>query len=213
MFECQLVASGPVSASPSPTTHATSEVGVVERGAERVRERVAELASLVDRARRLGRDVARDAARERELAEEPAQALFVLADVRIDLAVRALEVRARDEPGPAVPGPCDEDRAEVARADLAVQVRVEEVEPGRRPEMAEQARLDVLRPERLAEQRVVEQVDLSDGEVVRRPPPGVDQPELVLAERLGRRSGRDLRHGEVLPQIGATCGTKPSRSA
>jgi hypothetical protein len=39
--------------------------------------------------------------------------------------------------------------------------------------MPEQARLDVLRPERLAEQRVVEEVDLADREVVRRPPVGV----------------------------------------
>ena len=43
---------------------------VVEGGAVRVRERVAELAALVDRAGRLGRRVARDPARERELAEE-----------------------------------------------------------------------------------------------------------------------------------------------
>ena len=165
------------------------QVGVVERGAERVRERVAELAALVDRARRLGRDVARDPAGERELPEEPAQSFLVVADVRVDLAVRALEVRARDEPGPAVPGPGDEDRAEVARADLPVEVRVEEVEPGRRAEVAEQPRLDVLRPQRLAEQRVVEQVDLPDGEVVRRAPPGVDEPQLVRRERLGGRRG------------------------
>ena len=46
------------------------QVGVVERRPERVRERVAELAALVDRAGRLRRGVARDAARERELAEE-----------------------------------------------------------------------------------------------------------------------------------------------
>ena len=55
------------------------EVGVVERSAERVRERIAELAALVDRAGRLGRDVRRDAAWERELAEELAQTVVVLA--------------------------------------------------------------------------------------------------------------------------------------
>ena len=56
------------------------QVGIVERRAERVRERVAELAALVDRSRRLGRDVARDPAGKRELPEEAAQPLFVLAD-------------------------------------------------------------------------------------------------------------------------------------
>ena len=82
------------------------QVGIVERRAVRVHERVAELAALVDRARRLGRDVARDAARERELPEQPAQPLLVAADVRVDLAVRALEIgvgderRARRGPGP-----------------------------------------------------------------------------------------------------------------
>ena len=121
------------------------QVGIVEGGAECVRERVTELAALVDRAGRLGRDVARDPARERELPEEPAQSFLVLADVRVDLAVRALEVRARDEAGAAVAGAGDEDRAEVARADLPVQVRVEEVEARRRPEVPEQPRLDVLR--------------------------------------------------------------------
>ena len=85
---------------------ADDEVGVVEGRAVGVRERVAELAALVDRAGRLGRDVARDAARERELAEEPAHPVRVAGDARVDLAVRALEVgvgddrRARRGPGP-----------------------------------------------------------------------------------------------------------------
>ena len=55
------------------------QVGVVERRAEGVAEAVAELAPLVDRARRLGRDVAGDAAGERELREEPLQARLVRA--------------------------------------------------------------------------------------------------------------------------------------
>ena len=78
------------------------QLGVVERRAVRVGERVAELAALVDRARRLRRDVARDPAGEGELAEELAQALLVHAHARVDLAVGALEVRVRDEPRPAV---------------------------------------------------------------------------------------------------------------
>ena len=49
------------------------QVGVVERGAEGVHERVAELAALVDRARRRDADVAGDPAGRRELAHEPQQ--------------------------------------------------------------------------------------------------------------------------------------------
>ena len=64
------------------------QLGVVERGAVGVHERVAEFAALVDRAGRLRRDVARHAAGERELPEELAQAFLVTADVRVDLGVR-----------------------------------------------------------------------------------------------------------------------------
>ena len=44
------------------------QVRVVERGAERVRKRIAQLAAFVDRARRFWRHVARDAARETRTA-------------------------------------------------------------------------------------------------------------------------------------------------
>ncbi len=163
------------------------QVRVVERGPVRVGERVAELPAFVDRARRLGRDVARDPAGEGELAEEPAQPLLAAADVRVDLAVGALEIGVRYEPGAAVPRPGDVQHLERALPDRPVQVDVDEVQPGGRPEVAEQARLDVLGPERLAQERVLEQVDLTDGEVVRRPPVRVDQPHLVVGERRARR--------------------------
>ena len=71
----------------------------------------------------------------------------------------------------------DERRAAVARAgqvdhvgvalvDQPVQVDVDQAQPGRRAPVAEQPRLDVLRPQRLAQQRIVQQVDLRDGQVV-----------------------------------------------
>ena len=162
------------------------QVRVVEGGAEGVHERVAELAALVDRARHLGRDVARDAAGKGELAEELLQPCLVAADVRIELAVGALEIGVRHERRPTVAGAGDVDRAQVARADLPVQVGIEQVEARHRAEVAEKTRLDVLWLQRLAQQRVVEQVDLADGQVVRRAPVGVQQPQLVWSERLCR---------------------------
>ena len=69
------------------------QVRIVEGRAVGVRERIAQLAALVDRARRLGRDVAGNAAGKRELREQPLHPLFVLRDVRIHLAVGALEIR------------------------------------------------------------------------------------------------------------------------
>src|SRR5439155_23285812 len=61
---------------------------VVERSAESGAEAIAELAALVDRARRLGRDVARDAAREGVLLEGPLQSVLILGDVGFVLVVR-----------------------------------------------------------------------------------------------------------------------------
>ena len=152
---------------------ADEQVGIVEGGSVGVGERVAELAALVDRPGRLRRDVAGDAAGEGELAKQPAQALLVVADVRVDLRVGPLEVDVGDDPRAAVAGPGDVENAEVAQADDPVEVRVDEVQPGRRAPVPEQPRLDVLDLQRLAQQRIVEQVDLSDRQVVGGAPVGV----------------------------------------
>ena len=77
LFECHAAASGPVSASPSPITQARPRVGIVERGAEGVAQRIAELPAFVDRSRRLGRNVTRYAARKGELPEKAPHAVAV----------------------------------------------------------------------------------------------------------------------------------------
>ena len=89
---------------------AGEEIGIVEHRAVGVQERIAELSPFVDGARRLGRDVAGNAAGKRELREQPRQPWQVPADRRIDLRVRALEVRVRDDARSAVARPGDEDR-------------------------------------------------------------------------------------------------------
>ena len=66
--------------------------GGIEGRAEGVRQRVAELAALVDAAGCLRCDVRRDAAREAELFEKPRHALRVLADVWIHFAVGAFKI-------------------------------------------------------------------------------------------------------------------------
>jgi len=90
---------------------------VVERGAVGVRQRVPQLASLVDRAGDLGRDMARDAAGEGELAEQGTHPVFVRVDVMIGLGPGAFQVGLGDQRGPAVPGPGDEDGLLVVRPD------------------------------------------------------------------------------------------------
>ncbi len=171
------------------TDHAQRDQSrVVEHGAVGVQQRVAQFAALVDRPGGLRSDVAGDPAGEGELAKEPLDPLLVVADLRVDLAVGALQVGVGDDARPTVTGAGDEDRIEVAGADRPVHVRVDEVEAGSRAPVAEQPRLDVVDRQRLAQERVGEQVDLPDREIVGGPPVGIDQGEVLLAERgLGRR--------------------------
>ena len=100
--------------------------------------------------------MARDPPGERELAEEPAQPLFVRADVRIELAVRAFEPSVRDDGRAAVARAGHVDDVEIALPDRAVQVHVDEIQPRDRSEVPEQPRLDVLRTKLVAKQGIVE---------------------------------------------------------
>ena len=138
------------------------EIRIVEDGAERVAERVAQLAPLVDRARALGRRVAGNPAGKGELKKELPQPSLVLADVRVDLAVGALEVRVAHDGGPAVPGTGHVDHVEVVLLDDPVQVDVDEVLPRRRSPVPQQHTLDVRGGQRSLEQRIVVEVDLSN---------------------------------------------------
>jgi hypothetical protein len=150
------------------------QVRIVEGGAERVREDVAQLAAFVDRPRRLRGRVARDAAGKRKLFEEALHPGGVAGDVRKQLAIRAFQIGIGNDRGPAVTGTGEEDRVEIARGDRTVEMRDHEVQTRRGSPVAEQPRFDVLAPQRLAQERVVEQVNLTDREIVRRPPVGVE---------------------------------------
>ena len=123
---------------------------VVERGAVGVGQRVAQLAALVDRPGRLGRDVAGHPAGEGELPEEPLHARRV---------PRRRPGRSRCScppatsspapPGPPCPGPHTHIASRPARLDHPVEVGVDEVQARRGAPVAEQPRLDVLRGQRL----------------------------------------------------------------
>ena len=64
-------------------------------------------------------------------------------------------------------------------------MRVDEVQPGVVPQCPSSRGLTCSSVERLAQQRVVEQVDLPDREVVGRAPVGVDTAKMVRREWLG----------------------------
>ena len=177
-------------------------------------QRVPELPTFVDRAGCLGRDVAGDATRERELPEQLAHAVGIGAHVGVDLAVGPLQPRRRHQTGAAVAWSDDVHHVQVARDDRPVQVGVDEVEARRRAPVAEQPRLDVLGKQRLAQQRVVHQVDLSHREVVRRTPPGVDAPQLGPAQgtSLDRARGGVISLGHVRASIGVAIMGAPPRT-
>ena len=158
------------------------QVWVVEGGAEGVDEGVAELAALVDRARRRHADVAGDPARGRELADQAQQPRLVGGDLGVELRVGALEVGVGHHRRPAVAGTGDEEDLLVAAADQPVELGIDEVEAGRGAPVAEQARLDVLGPQRLPQQRVGLQVDLGDGQVVGRLPVAEQPVQLRFAQ-------------------------------
>ena len=150
------------------------QVGVVVRRTVRMHECVPELTAFMDRAGSFRRDVARDPTGKRELAEELAQAFLVLTDVGVHLAVGSFEVRVGDETRTAVSRPRDVEHTQAALADRAIEMDVDEVEARGRSEVSEQTWLHVLRLERLTQQRIVQQVDLADREVVCRAPVGVE---------------------------------------
>ena len=120
------------------------EVRIVEGRAMGVRQRIPELPALVNRARRFRRDVARNAAGEGELGEKPLHPLLVLRDVRVDFAVRPLEIGVGHQRRPAMARAGDVNHVEVELFDQPVQVDVDEVQARRRSPVPKQARLDVV---------------------------------------------------------------------
>ena len=123
------------------------------------------------------------------------QPLLVQALVRVDLGVDALEVERRQHAGRAMAGPRHEEDVQAPRADDAVQVRVDERQRGARAPVPEQPALHVLGAERLAQERVVPQVDHSEREVVAGAPEGVEPLQLLRRERRALHGGAGRTEG------------------
>lgn len=104
--------------------------GVVEGGAVRVGERVAQFAALMDGAGDLGRHMARYPAGERELFEQPCHAVRVAGDVRVRLRVRALQPGVGEDGRAAVSGAPDAQGVQVPVPDGAIEVGVDKVQTG-----------------------------------------------------------------------------------
>ena len=170
------------------------QVGVVERGAERFRQRVAELAALVDHARVQRAEVAGEPARPRERPHQPGHPVVIAAEIRIDLGERPVDPLVREVGGRAVADAGDQQDVRVGVDDQPVEAGVHEVDAGAGAPVPQQARLHVLGPQRLLEQDVRAEIDLGGGEVVREAP--------VLAQR-GDRSRAGHGGGHTRPNLTA----------
>src|SRR5437763_9314161 len=131
--------------------------------------------------------MAGDPSGERELAKQTTQSLLVATDVRVHLAVGAVEIRPCNQSWTAVTRSRHVDRTETARADRAIHVGVDEIQARRGAPVTEQPRLDVLRPQRSAEQRIVQQVDLPNRQVVGCAPPAIERLDLPIRQCCGGR--------------------------
>jgi hypothetical protein len=100
------------------------------------------------------------------------------------LGVGALEPGVGDRGGATMAGTDDVHGVEIALSYHPAHVRIDEIQPRRRPPVAQKPRLDLLPAQAVAQQGIVEQIDLSDGEIVGRSPIGVDRLGLGGRERL-----------------------------
>ncbi|CAM5683211.1 hypothetical protein MAUB1S_00078 [Mycolicibacterium aubagnense] len=184
------------------------QIRVVENCAVGVRQRIAQLATLVDRPRNLGCDMTGNATREREFAEQRRHALSVAGNIGTSPAVAALQPGVGEQCRSAVSRPDDIHHIKIVVDDCAIQVRVDEIQPRRGAPVTQRAGLDVLPLQRSSQQRVVHQIDLADGEIVCSPPVRVHRSHSRRRQRLphhtscarhrldSRACGRTTRTGQ-----------------
>ncbi len=173
------------------------QVGIVECRAIRMRQRITELAAFVDGARRLRRRVAGNAAGKGKLREQLLHSRLVLRDVRVQLAVGALQIGVGHQTRSAVAGPGDIDHVEVILRDDPVEVHIDEVQSRRGTPVAQQPRLHMFELQRILQQRVVVEVNLADRQIVGGPPIGVHLPQQIAGEGLLRQLSLSRVHGPI----------------
>src|ERR1700730_2663968 len=142
------------------------QIRIVERRPIGMDQGIAQFAPLMDRSGSFRCDMAWDALRPGELPKEALQSVTAAVDVRIALRVGPFEIAVCHQPRTAMSGADDINHVEVVFFDQPVQVNINKVKSGGGAPMPEQTRLDVLEPERGFEQRVVLQINLSDGEII-----------------------------------------------
>ena len=83
------------------------------------------------------------------------------------LRIGALQITLRDQRRPSVTGPRNINHAGVFLLDQAIQMHVYKILARRCAPMSQEPRLDVFGLERLFQERVIAQINLADGQVIR----------------------------------------------
>src|SRR4029450_11172822 len=120
------------------------QVRIIKGGTKGVRDTVPEFAPLVDGAWGLRRAVTTDAAGEGEFLEEGAHTFFVLALIRIDLRIGALQIGRRQYTRRAVARAGQENDVQIVLGDQAVEVNIGKAQAGTRAHVPQQAQFHVL---------------------------------------------------------------------
>ncbi len=117
--------------------------------------------------------MAGNAAGEGKLLEHLFHTFFVAADVRINLAVASVQVGIGNQKVSAVSRPGEQDHIQIVALDGAVAVDVHEILSGYGSPVTDDFFLDLVHGKGFTQQRIVQQVELSGGEIVCRTPVSV----------------------------------------
>src|SRR6266571_5966189 len=140
----------------------------------------------MDRSWRLGGNMAGNTSGKRKLFEQPLHTFFILLNGGVDLGVSPLQIGVRHHARPAMPWTADVNDVEVIHFDDAIKVHVDEVQPWSRAPVSQQTRLDVLEFQRLTQQRIGVEVNLSDREIIRSAPVSIHLAQLFWGKGLCR---------------------------
>ncbi len=159
---------------------------------------IAQFAALIDGTGGFRCTVGGHAAREGELLEEFGHAGLVLGDIGIHLGIGAVQVIIGNVEIAAVSGTGEQNQVQIIPLDDTVQVDKYEILPRHRAPVAHDLFLDHVQGQRLAQQRVLQQVQLAGGEIVGRTEPFVHALQQFLRDRaFFRAKDSVVTHGDA----------------
>src|SRR5215469_4797180 len=127
--------------------------------------------------------MATDAPWKRKLLEELTQSFFVCPLFRINLRIGTFQIYRREHSRRAMSRAGQENHVQVVLLDEPRQMDVAKGQARTRAPMAKQPVLDVLRPERFAQQRVLLEVKHPQDQKIARPPESICLAQLFGAQR------------------------------